>query len=820
MPLSEILLITIILLFVAMIAGSACKHTAIPYTVLLVILGLIINLVAPLFSEFISLAEFTLTHELVLYIFLPALIFEAALSIDARGLIKNIIPILVLAIPGMVVSMILVGLGLWMSVEVSLITALLFGALISATDPVAVVALFKELGAPRRLMLLVEGESLFNDATALVLFNILLGFLVTDNFSLDTVVYIIPEFFRVFFGGVVIGGVVGLIGSELMVRLHEENNSVPVVLSLSLAYFSYIVADHVFAVSGVMSVLTTAICVNIAGLMRLSHETTHSVHNTWDVIVLICNSLLFILIGFSVDMVQLLSYWQPVLFAVVAVTLARAVSVYAFVPLATRCFSLPRVSYGEQHIMWWGGLKGGLAIAIVLSIPDQIVEKQFLIELTVGVVLISLLLNATTIRFLIHWLKIDRLSNTEWAELQQNRERVKSSVDQILHNFTSMRLLDNQMQNSVEGAFDNNLKTIKLDLTPKQRQEQVHLIALHAEMTELNFLHDIGMINYYTLINFKDLLKKDGEGFVDFDSKEINRNIVSHKTMKKIKKNHLINLELSLMRFLSLHNWSMGLLVDYQEIRFSNRILHDIAGILMAYEALKVIKENELLLGEDSLTAIKEIYQNRLRRRQIRLNHFKTTYPDFYQQYEYFLFQKISLNYSLRLINEEFEEQKISAKVYHQLKDCLQLGLKQLPKMKAVLRLNKADDWIKKVPLFEGLPEQSLKQLAHSSQYLHFLSGDTIFNENDYGDAIYILVNGTLNVFKLNQDGVSEHLAELREGSFVGKHALLKGAKRTATIRAKTYVTLLRVTSAEIHQLSKILPELQVRLDSAAAAMN
>ncbi|MCK5121139.1 MAG: sodium:proton antiporter, partial [Methylococcales bacterium] len=733
MGLSEILFVIIIFLFFAMVVASLCRYMAIPYTVLLVILGLTINLFEGFLPEGFSFSQFYLTHELVVFVFLPALIFESALSLDARGLLKNLLPILVLAIPGMIFSMILVGLGLWFSLEINLIIALLFGALISATDPVAVVALFKELGVPRRLMLLVEGESLFNDATAIVLFNILLAFALSANFSVNTIFPIIPEFLRVFLGGVLVGGVISLLISELMVRIYHGNSSIPVVFSISLAYFSFFLAEHLFHVSGVMSVLTAAICLNIMGLMRLSNETSHHVYNTWEVFVLICNSLLFILIGLSVDVGQLIGYWQPILLAVFAVTLARAVSVYLFVPLATRVFSLPAVSFGERHVMWWGGLKGGLAIAIVLSIPDALVEKQLLIELTVGVVLFSLLINATTIRSLIHRLKIDRLSNNEWAEFQQNKERVKSSVDDIFHNFTYMHLLDTDMQSSLEGVIENNLKQVSLNLTKDQRLEQVHLSALSAEMSELEYLYDIGMINYYTFLSFKDVLKNDAESSIYFTSDEINRNILNKHAIVETQRNSLVRLEFFVIRFLSEQNWAQSILIKYQEIRFSNRIQHDIVGILMAHEGLKVIKKNEILLGSDKLITVKGIYQKRLRRRQLRLNSFKEMYPDFYGQYEYFLFQQVALKYSLKLIDDEYKANKLSGKVYHHLQDSLQMGLKELLRVKVVLRLNRPDDWIKKVPLFAGLPEQCLEGLYKNAGYVSFLSGDTIFNQGDSG---------------------------------------------------------------------------------------
>ena len=190
-------------------------------------------------------------------------------------------------------------------------------------------------------------------------------------------------------------------------------------------------------------------------------------------------------------------------------------------------------------------------------------------------------------------------------------------------------------------------------------------------------------------------------------------------------------------------------------------------------------------------------------------------YPDFYGQYEYFLFQQVALKYSLKLIDDEYKANKLSGKVYHHLQDSLQMGLKELLRVKVVLRLNRPDDWIKKVPLFAGLPEQCLEGLYKNAGYVSFLSGDTIFNQGDSGHSLYIVVTGRLNVFKLNPQGLSEHVAELHEGSFVGEHALLSNAKRSATVRAKTYVTLLRLTANEVLELSKVFPELHSRLEAA-----
>ena len=808
LPLAEILLITACLLTLAMIVASLRQHLMLPYTVLLVLLGVFLDLISPYFAFAEEVSQFHITSELVFFLFLPALIFEAALSLDARALLKNLVPILVLAIPGMLVSSFLVGTGVWISLEINFLAALLFGALISATDPAAVITLFKELGVSRRLRILVEGESLLNDATAIVLFNIVLAFIVTDTFFLSYTDDAIIEFFRVFFGGILIGALIGLLAGELMVKLFYGNQSIPIVLSLAAAYASFIVADYEFHVSGVMSVLTTAICLNIFGINRLSLDTSNTVHVTWAFIVLICNSLLFILIGLSVDPVLLFEYWQSIAIAVVAVFIARAVSVYLFVPLATRGFSLPRVSLGDQHIMWWGGLKGGLAIAIVLSIPESLPERQLLIELTLGVVLVSLLLSGSTIRPLIRWLKIDALTDEEQIKLKQCMTDVNTSMNTVLHGFYNLHLMGKDMHSSVRQGLAKTLTLDTVGFSEEQLLNHIHLLALQAEADELEYLHEIGLVNYYVYLTFKDIIRRDREQrFVDLQNAKQDVGF----------ENSFLGMENVLMDFLVKQNWMHRLLVHYQNMRFANQVRHDIAGVLMAHEALKAIKNSKQYgIDEKKLDVIKTVYKLRLNRRQSKLKSFSSIYPEYFQQYEYLLFLQAALHHSMKLLSKENAAGKINNKVYAQIQQRLQKAEKQLPVLKASLSLRKRYTWLGQVPLFSGLPKDLLQQLAGKCRYVNFLPGDTVFHENDKGFSLYIVVKGKVNVFRKEDDDSDIHLAELREGSLIGVHALLaENSVRSATVKAKTYVTLLKLTAEDVLNLAQDTPELESRLREA-----
>lgn len=217
MLLSETVLIIMALLATGIVASGVFRKLPIPYTVILIIIGIALARVAEFWSPLESLQHFQLTPDLVLFIFLPALIFESALNLNARQLVKDIAPVLTLAVPALLISTGLIGVGLWLVLPIDLMVALLFGALISATDPVAVISLFKELGTPERLTVMVEGESLLNDATAIVVVTILLGlYAATPESGLDVAGTAVGQFLVVFFGGVLVGAIFGFVISWMM----------------------------------------------------------------------------------------------------------------------------------------------------------------------------------------------------------------------------------------------------------------------------------------------------------------------------------------------------------------------------------------------------------------------------------------------------------------------------------------------------------------------------------------------------------------------------------------------------------------------------
>jgi CPA1 family monovalent cation:H+ antiporter len=405
---TEILIIA--LLLVASLVAIAVRRLRVPYTVALVVVGLIITFQAPVTIE--------LTPELILALFVPPLVFEAAFHLNFRELQRNLPNILLLAVPGVILATLIVAGILALGKVVSLPLALVFGALIAATDPVAVVALFRSLGVPKRLSILIEGESLLNDGTAIVIFNLMLVVALTGGFNLLTSV---ADFLRVVIGGTVVGLVLGWIMSRLISRI--DDYLIETTLTTVLAFGAYLIADQLHF-SGVLAVVAAGLVNGNIGPQGMSPTTRIVLFNFWEYVAFLANSLIFLLIGLQMSVPALLKNWHPILWAILAVLLARFVVVYG-VSLITRR-TAESIPMRWQHVLYWGGLRGAICLALALSLPASLgSDRDLLRMMTFGVVLFTLLIQSTTMRPLIRLLKIVTRSEAQ-VEYEMRHARLAS----------------------------------------------------------------------------------------------------------------------------------------------------------------------------------------------------------------------------------------------------------------------------------------------------------------------------------------------------------------------------------------------------------
>ena len=399
------------LFLLAAISAVVLKKLRFPYTIGLVIIGMALGIVAEHLKVLAPILHVALTHDLIMYVLLPILVFEASINLKLPALIKELVPVMMLAVVGLVLSTLVVGVIVGGLTPVSLAAALLFGALISATDPVAVIALFKEVRAPERMSLLMDAESLFNDATAIVMFGIVLSIIQAGTgVSAGTIIGAIIEFLRVFFGGLLVGTVMGIATLGLL-RLSRGMPFVHIALTTILALSSFIIADHVFAASGVMSVIAAGVVIRSYGRQAMAdYITQRHLDPYWEFMAFVANSFVFLLLGLSEDSLirdtDVAEHIPMLLVAIVAVLLARFLVVYLLLPLTNRIPVGEKVDSNSMKVMFWGGLRGVVPIGLMFSIPASIPEKHLIIEMTLAVVLFSLLVQGTTIGWLMSRLGI------------------------------------------------------------------------------------------------------------------------------------------------------------------------------------------------------------------------------------------------------------------------------------------------------------------------------------------------------------------------------------------------------------------------------
>jgi CPA1 family monovalent cation:H+ antiporter len=371
------------LLLGAALVGMLARWIRLPYAVALVIGGLLLE-------ESHVTAVPSLHPDVLLLILLPPLLFDAAFRMDERELRVVFPPILTLAIPGVIVTAVLVGVVVALVLRLPLAVGLLFGAIVSATDPVAVTAVFDRLGVHNRLATIAEAESLVNDGTAITLYTALLGLALSGTASPGSAALL---FVTEVAGGVLVGAVAGVLFSHLTATI--DDHLLEMMLSTALAYGSYLVAQSLHTSGALACVCAGLIHGSYGRRIGMSEHTRTLLDHLWEYLGFFANAFVFLLVGFSANVPRLLANALPVAVAIVAVLVSRVL----VVELSGLTIPSERslLTLAGRAVLAWGGLRGALTIALALAIPDTIPQRQLLVTMAFGVVLFTLLVQASTL---------------------------------------------------------------------------------------------------------------------------------------------------------------------------------------------------------------------------------------------------------------------------------------------------------------------------------------------------------------------------------------------------------------------------------------
>ena len=407
----------ILLLIVTLIVALLSRRLRVPYTLLLVIVGLVVGLLP-------FLPNVHIDPNLILYVFIPALLFEGAWNAEIDRLKADWLPIVLLAIPGLVLSLLVVAVALHWGIGLSWLLALLVAAIVSPTDPVAVIALFQQLGVPDRLRSLVEGESIFNDGTGSAAYELVLAVLLptlglaeasgTTSFLNTPVLGIVGEVLWLIFGGLLLGFGVGWVASRFLRRV--DDRLIVITFTVAVAYGMYLLGTALHT-SGLLAVVGAGLVMGSYGRKNaMSPHTIEAADDVWEFINYLANSLLFLLLGFELASTNLAQSFPGIFFGLLGAIIGRVLMIYVFIPLQDvvahwwarrttgRNPRLPRprpVPSAWRPVMVLSGLRGALSLALVLGLPTELEQRDLLTDIVYGIILVTLLGQGLTLRVLL-----------------------------------------------------------------------------------------------------------------------------------------------------------------------------------------------------------------------------------------------------------------------------------------------------------------------------------------------------------------------------------------------------------------------------------
>jgi CPA1 family monovalent cation:H+ antiporter len=443
------------LLLAASIIAVVAARLRIPYTVALVVGGLVLgSFHLPIVHTLFANSPDWLTPDVSLVIFLPALLFEGSLKIQLRQLRENVIPICLLATVGILAATLISGFVVHWALGIPVLIALVFGAIVSATDPISVLAIFKHMAVDKRLTIIVEGESLFNDGTAVVLYGILVGAVASSRLNILTG---IRDFSVAVAGGAAVGVILGFACSRLTQRLDDPE--IEITLTTIAAYGSYLLAQSLH-LSGVIATVAAGLMIGNFGVRKgMSWRTRIALWSFWEYASFLINSILFLLIGLQVRVGDLFHMWKATLLTIAAVLAGRVLTVYGIVPVSN-LFSA-KIPFRWQHVMVWGGMRGALALALVLSIGKSFPYRSQLLTLTFGVVAFTIVVQGITMTPLIRWLGIAKASDDDYSRARVRQVAIASATSE-LESMANRQLISRQVDVQLREELDARLKNANM----------------------------------------------------------------------------------------------------------------------------------------------------------------------------------------------------------------------------------------------------------------------------------------------------------------------------------------------------------------------
>ncbi len=796
---------------------ALARRINLPYTVLLAVVGLglgglllatrNVEGLGPLGDFLQALRGFAIPADAFLAIFLPTLLFETALAIDIRQLIDDMAPILLMAVVAVVVSAFCVGFTLAGIFGISLVAALLLGSIVSTTDPVAVVGIFRDLGAPKRLGLLVEGESLFNDAAAIALYGLLIELLMGEHAGSPGQAILV--FLRDFLGG----GAFGWVAARAACTLARPLRGLPqaeITLTVALAYLVYIFAEHYLAVSGVVAVVVAALTLSAVGRTRFTPATWERMESIWQQLGFWANSLIFLLAAMLVPrLIDIVTVRDGMMLGVlVVVTLgARFVVVFGMFPLLSFAQLAERINRAYGLVIVWGGLRGAVSLALGLAIAENDsmpAELRHMVGvLTTGFVLFTLLVNGISLRPLIKILGLDRLAPAEQALRDRALALALGGIKARLSDVAIADKLAPRPVTQMSEEYDRRIATVEArGQTSALGAEDLVYIGLRILVTHEGELALAKLEAGILPRSVADALIAGAAALAD-----------AAKTGGSRGYEGAAAAALAFPRSFRLALWlhhRMGIerpLAAALAERFERLLLE---RLLLVELGDFVAKRLQPILGAETAAALTAVLGRRGAAIEQALSALRLQYPDYAEMLEGRYLGRVSLRLEEDAFRALLDESVVSQEIFNDLDRHLadrRRMLERRPRLDVALD---SEALIAKVPLFADLAPGRRAAIARLLSPRLVLPGERIVTKGERGDAMYFIASGAVAV------SVGDSEVRLGSGEFFGEIALLAHRPRTADVTALGFCRLLTLNAADFAKLLSGDAEMKAAIDAVA----
>lgn len=813
-------------IIISLLIGSVVRHffrkVPIPFTVLLLIIGFLLGLVNRLgafegwgatFSNSLLWASHIDPHA-ILFIFLPILIFEAAFAMDIHTFKKTATNAVILAVPGIIIALVLsaglaillkiMGVGLY-SWEWNI--ALMFGAVISATDPVAVVALLKELGASKKLSTLIEGESLLNDGTAIVIFMVFFTGITGTTGDTNAIV----EFGRVAFGGILLGIIIGGVAIAWVKRVFNDA-LVEISVIVVGAYLAFFVAEHFLQISGVLALVSLGLVMAGVGKTRISPKVEHFLHNFWELAAFLANTLIFIIVGVIISQRSEFSAKDFIILGIfyIGIHVIRAIMLIVLYPI------MKRIGYGlnlkETTVIWYGALRGAIALALallVLGVDDKYINpeiKNQFFFFTAGIVTLSLIINATTIKLLVDKLGLTKIAPAKALMIKNANSYLRTSTENAIERLKTEKFMSNADWSVVESYLP------KEKISKEVHQLEIEAIAemrkrvLEKEKSSYWSQFNEGMIGGVAASRLSSGIDEllDDVGLISISQrKDLELLLNTPKLLSKMQ-------NYSLLKTLTQRAFFERLVVSYDSamgfVQAQEECLKLVESMFRSLDVNDTDGQKHLAMIED------EINENKIEGLTF-LRNLKKTYPEIYDAISTRLAIRSMLNYELKTIERLQKNGRIDAGESSKMIHSVEERLKKLTLSPPKVKVPEPIDLLAEIKWLKNVDESVLTKIANICVPKVYTVGTRIIKENTNEDGIYFICRGTVKV------SVNDEVIDiLGHGTIVGEISLITGKSRTATITAESPVKTLFLSNHDMKQIMEDYPKIADKLMYFAGA--